>query len=420
MKPSLNLPRLLATAVLFFSILSCSENLDSSGVCNVLCPVTGGDVQTITLDGAVVTDTTVQGLSGTGTEPGLLLAARGDTLDTRVVIRFDSLPPTFVPTGDTARPITSVDSAYIQLRVDTSSIKGADPVTIEAYNVDTTANDTSSAAILALFRPDRFISSQTFTRAQLTDTLRYFISDDVVLDRIQNKTPLRIGLRATGPVSAQVRFFSTEALAGPILFFRATPDTTTKPLVVVPFSKTPADDPILKSVLVDYTVVAKAPPPAAPSVLVVGGLPARRVYFRFDIPSSIIDSSTVVRATLLLNQLSNPELDPNDSVRVVPQVGLAGVAVTDPTKASQIITPVSADTVSFKPGGSGQQAVELARAFALWHTTPPDTLPRAIVLRTVGEGISPLEIRFSSSEDVAALRPRLRISYTSRVPLGLP
>jgi hypothetical protein len=50
-------------------------------------------------------------------------------------------------------------------------------------------------------------------------------------------------------------------------------------------------------------------------------------------------------------------------------------------------------------------------------------LPRAIVLKTVTEGtsISPLEIRFSSIEDgVAALRPRLRISYTSRVPLRIP
>jgi hypothetical protein len=48
-------------------------------------------------------------------------------------------------------------------------------------------------------------------------------------------------------------------------------------------------------------------------------------------------------------------------------------------------------------------------------------LPRAIILKTVTEGNSPLEIRFSSSEDVvAALRPRLRISYTTKVPLGLP
>src|SRR3954469_137814 len=95
------MPRLLATAALFCSISSCSENLDSSGVCSVLCPPIGGNVQTVTLDGAVVLDTTVQSFSGLGTEPTLLLAQRGDTLDTRVIIRFDSLPETFVPAGDT-------------------------------------------------------------------------------------------------------------------------------------------------------------------------------------------------------------------------------------------------------------------------------------------------------------------------------
>jgi hypothetical protein len=416
------LPRLLATAALFVSISSCSENLDSSGVCNVLCPPIGGDVQTVTLDGAVVLDTTVQALSGLGTEPSLLLANRGDTLDTRVIIRFDSLPATFVPTGDTAKKITSVDSAYIQLRIDTLSIKGAEPVTIEAYDVDTTANDTSTAAILALFRPDRFISSQTFARGQLTDTLKYYISNDTLLAKIQNRQPLRIGLRATTQLgSSQMRILSSEALAGPILFFRATPDTATKPLVVTPFSKTPVGDPFLSAVLVDYTVIAKAPPPPPLTVLAVGGLPPRRVYVRFDIPSNIIDSSTVVRATLLLNQIPNTAIDPNDEVRVLPQLVLAGKVVTDPTKAAQIIFGVSSDTLKLKPGDSGEKNVELARAFVAWHLQSPDSLPRAIVLQSLSEGNSPLEIWFRSSEDgTAALRPRLRISYTSRVPLGLP
>jgi hypothetical protein len=415
-----NLPRLLATAVLFSSMLSCSEDLDTSGVCPVLCPPIGGDVQNVIIDGVVV-DTTVQSLSGLGTEPALLLANRGDTLDTRVILRFDSLPQTFIPSGDTARAITSVDSAYVLLKLDTLSIKAGSPVTIEAYDVDTTANDTSTAAMLALFRPDRFISSQTFALTELTDSLKYFISNSFVLSKIQNNQPLRIGLRATGATSSQLTFYSTESLVPPAMFFRATPDTTTKPLVVTERSKTPVGEAILAANLADYTVIANAPPAASGTTLAVGGLPARRVYFRFDIPSSIIDSSTVVRATLILNQISNPALDPTDTIRVLPQVVLAGQVVTDPEKAAQIITAISADTLTLRPGDSGPTNVELARAFAVWHTQQPDTLPRAIVLKPVTEGTSPLEIRFSSSEDVvAALRPRLRISYTSRVPLGLP
>ncbi|MDP9202179.1 MAG: hypothetical protein M3P26_09675 [Gemmatimonadota bacterium] len=419
MKLSSFLLRSFATAALFMAVSSCSEDLDSSGVCAVLCPPVGGDVNNITLD-AVVLDTTVQSLSGLGTEPALLLASRGDTLDTRVIIRFDSLPSTFTPTGDTSRKITTVDSAYIQLFVDTLSIKGSGPYNIEAYDVDTTANDTSTAAVLELFRPDRFISSQLLDRAELTDTVKYYISNAAVLDRIQSGARLRVGLRVTGATSSQIRIASTEGGVGPVLYFRATPDTTTKPLAVIPFSKTPIGESIVASHLTDYTVIAKAPPPAPPTVLAVGGLPPRRVYLRFDIPSSIIDSATVVRATLILNQLSNPALDATDTVLILPQLVLAGKVVTDPAKASQIVADISGDTVRVRPGDSGPTNVELAGAFAVWRAQKPDTLPRAIVLKAVREGNLPLEIRFSSSEDVSALRPRLRISYTSRVPLRVP
>ena len=420
MKLSSLLLRSCATAALFLAVSSCSENLDSSGVCAVLCPPVGGDVQNLTLD-AVVLDTTVQSLSGLGTEPVLLLASRGDTLETRVVIRFDSLPATFLPSGDTARPITSVDSAYIQLRIDTLNIKGGGPFTIEAYDVDTTANDTSTAAIIALFRPDRLISSQLLARAELRDTTKYFISNAAVLAKIQSGERLRIGLRVIGLASSsEIRIASTERGAPPVLIFRATPDTVTRPLTVVPLSETPADDPIVARALTDYTVIVTAPPGAPPGVLAVGGLPPRRVYFRFNIPSSIIDSATVVRATLLLNQVSNPSIEPTDTVLIVPELVLAGIAVTDPTKAAQITAELAGDPVKVRPGDSGLTNVEVARAFNVWRSQKPDTLPRAIVLRAVTEGSSPLEIRFSSSEDVSALRPRLRISYTSQVPLRIP
>ena len=411
--------RFLALTGAAFSIWSCSENLDSSGVCNVLCPPVGGEVQNITING-VVLDTTVNSLSGLGTEAGLLLASRGDTLDTRVVVRFDTIQSRFAPAGDSTQDIKTVDSAFILFKVDTASIKGTSPVTIEAYDVDTTASDTSTADILSLFRPDRFISSQTFARADFKDTLRYYISNDVVLAKLKAGAHLRVGLKATGTGSSQIRFLSTEGLGQPTLSFRATPDTTTHPIVVLPSSRTPTDESIVAAHLSDYTVIAKSPPPGSPSNLDVGGLPARRVYVRFDIPSSIIDSTTVVRATLLLNQIPNPLLDPNDTVKLLPHLVLAANAVTDPSKAAQIVADVSIDTLKIKPGGSGLVQVELARAFAYWRTQDATKTPRAIVLTSLNEGNSPLEITFYSSEAPAELRPQLRISYTATVPLGLP
>ena len=419
MKSLPHLLRALSAGCLILALGSCSEKLDSSAACAILCPPVGGHVQNVTLD-AVVLDTTVQSFSGLGAGPSLLLASRGDTLDARIIIRFDSLPSTFVEGADTAKAITLVDSAYILMRLDTTSIKGSDPVTIEAYDVDTTANDTSTAAVLALFRPDRFLSSQSFTRAQLTDSLRYFISNAAVLAKLQAKAPFRVGLRAVSPPSSQLRFQSSETISPPLLRFRVSADTAVRPIIVRPRSKTPADDAIAAANLADYTVFAVRPPAAPLSDLTVGGLPARRTYVRFDIPSSIIDSSTIVRATLLLNQLPNALLDPTDTVVILPALVVAGAAVTDPTKAAQIVTDIALDTVVARPGDAGLKEIELARALLVWRSQKPAETPRAVILRTANEGGSALEIRFSSLEAAALLRPRLRISYTKQVPLGLP
>ncbi len=420
MKLSLQSLRPIAVCSAAVLIAACTEKLDSSGVCGILCPPVGGEVQNITID-AVTFDTTVQGLSGLGAEPALLLATRGDTLDARVIVRFDTLPSEYQIPAGTVAPITFVDSVTLRVIVDTLSIKGTDPLTIEAYDVDTTViNDISTAAVLALFRPDRLLSSQTFTTAELKDTLRIAIPSAHVLTRIENKQPLRIGLRAVSTGSVQFVMPSTEVGAPTHLRFRVSADTTVQPLAVPPLSATPTDDEIVKRNLRDYTVFARRPPPGDPSEIQLGGIPPRRGYMRFDIPANLLDSSTVIRATLLLNQIPNPLLDPTDSVLVIPLVGVAGVAVEDPTKAAQIFTDVGLDTLRTRAGDSGLKLVELGRAFVVWRSLKPAETPHAIVLRTQSEGRSPLEVRFSSLEAAPNLRPRLRISYTSDVPLGLP
>lgn len=418
MKACLKSLRLLATASAVVVLGSCTEKLDSSGVCAVLCPPIGGTVQNITID-AVVFDTTVQANSGLGAEARLLLAARGDTLDARVILRFDSLPSTYRVGLDTV-DITQVDSASLRLVIDTAAIKGDEPVTIEAYDVDTTASDTSTATVLALFRPDRFLISQTYTRAQLTDTIVYLLPNAHVLAKAQSGQRMRLGLRATSIRSIQIPFSSEEGGSPPRVRFRIAADTSIQPFTITPFSREPAGDPIAANNLGDYTVFARRPPEGSPSDLAVGGLPARRTFLRFDIPSNIVDSSTIIRATLILNQIPNPLLDPTDTVWVVPQLVMAGAAVTDPTKAAQILTGLGIDTARVRPGDSGPVLLEVVPAFQLWKALKPEDTPRAIVLLSRDEGGSPLQIRFSSLESAPGLRPRLRISYTNDAPLGLP
>ena len=415
---------ILASAIL---LGSCSEKLQNEAACPILCPDQTGAVQNVTLDAATL-DTTVTSITGIGTETGLLIASRGDSLDTRAIIRFDTIPARFQPKASdtTTTAVSEIDSAYLALQIDTTSLKITDPVTIEAYDVDTTTTadstvaDTATAPILALFRPDRFISKQTFTKAQLTDTLRYLISNDVVLSKAKSGGRLRIGLRAVSTASTQIRVYSVESGLGARLYYRVSADTTIHAFVVAPYSRTPAGQSVLAANLQDYTLIAKSPAPPPRTTLNAGGIPPTRIYMRFDIPAAIVDSSTVVRAALILTQFPNRAIDPGDSVSIEPWISLAGVAVTDPVRASQILASITLQPLRVAVGDSGTRAIEIASAFSYWRTQDAALTPRAIVLLSSTEGLNPLGLRFFSLEAPAALRPRLQISYIRKFPIGLP
>jgi hypothetical protein len=127
-----------------------------------------------------------------------------------------------------------------------------------------------------------------------------------------------------------------------------------------------------------------------------------------------------VRATLLLTQQPTGGLDPGDTVRFMPNVGLAASSVTDVAKAAQIAATVTTDTLKVTPSGSGLKLLELANVIAVWRTQNVTDTPRSLVLISTLEGTSPLEARFYPIEAAPDLRPRLRISYSSRKATGLP
>ena len=399
---------------------ACTEKLDNSAGCPILCPDQGGDIQTVTLD-AVSLDSTVSALTGQGTERSLLLATRGDTLDSRVVIRFDTIPDRYRRPGadTTSIEVTTVDSAFLRLRVDTVGGKIPPTLELDLYDVNSTAPDTAVDEIAALFTPSRLITSTTLASSQLKDTINIPIPSDAILARKGSR--LRIGILARSNQSVQLRLLSQEGAGSPsILSYRVSPDTTIAKVVLAPTSRTPLNQPILAESFGDYTLLVKGTATGSASELNIGGLPARRVYMRFNVPAFIIDSVDVVRATLLLTQRATGGIDPDDTVRIIPNVGLAASSVTDVAKAAQIAATVTTDTLKVTPSGSGLKLLELASVIAIWRTQNVTDTPRSLILISTLEGTSPLEARFYPIEAAPDLRPRLRISYSSRKATGLP
>ncbi|MGH7620016.1 MAG: hypothetical protein ACREPM_22610 [Gemmatimonadaceae bacterium] len=352
-----------------------------------------------------------------------MLSSHGDTVDTRAIIRFDTIHQDYTKAGFDST-IAHLDTAQLVVPLVLDTVhRVASPITIEAYDVDTAATDTVASILTSLFRPDRFLGSKTFAPESILDTLRIPISTDTVLDRILNGTHLRVGLRVVSSAGVDLRVGAVESGLAVSLLLKPSLDTSVTPLTVSPVSNTPIDQPFLSGPLSDFTIVVKGNTSTPPTMLAVGGIPSRRTFFSFVVPSRIVDSTTVVRASLLLTQVPNRRISPNESVYVYPVALLAGPTITNISSALQFVGGAGqfgVDSVLAAPADSGVRSFELVGLVRTWKGQPTTVSPRTVALLSGGEGTLPAEIDFYSTKAAPALRPRLRITYIPPFPYGLP
>jgi hypothetical protein len=412
---------------------ACAEELESGAACPSLCPVTNEAVRDTVLD-PVVLDTALANVPVAGDASAFLLAVRpgADSLDVRAVFRFDSLPARYAPSaGGDSVPITAVRSSALVLRLDTAGaffgaararVPGA-PLTLEAYDVDTTAGaDTLPAALASLFRPARRLGGVTLAAGAAVDTAVRIPIDAAAFGARAGRR-LRVGVRLVGTEAAQLRVYTVRAsgpngTVAPIIRFVPATDTATRELTATLASATPGERTIAAAYL-NQSVVARSPLAAPGADLVVGGLPARRTFLRFAVPPRFVDSVSLVRATLELTQRPAPGAVARDSVVVRPLAVFATGAVTDLLRASELAAPTSIPSVALSPAGEGLREIPVVQLLSAWRALPAGT-QRALVLRADGEGTQAGEVRFHSTEAPAGLRPRLRLSYIPRTNFGLP
>jgi hypothetical protein len=419
--------RILRTAlgaILLIGVLGgCSEQVTASLGCPALCVDESAALRDTILTGSIAIDTSIAGFPQLGDTRDLTMLNRGDTADVRLVARYDSLPMTYqIPAASSDSVIRFVDSATLIMLIDTLTTKVTSAITIDAFDVDTTANDTARAALIGLYRPGRLIGSQTFQPTDLLDTLRLPLNNDSLFAKIRDSLHLRIGLRIR---SGQTKLKVLGTTFAPRIRIRVSTDTTVVPDTIYPVSQFPLNDTYLESALTFYNVVAAGSLPQPPNTqLVIGGLAGARTYLRFDLPTQLVDSVQVIRASLLLTQNRGRSTGATtDSIYVYVQPVLAAPTVTDIFTSMAFIgspTAYGVDSVLFSPRDSGLKSLELVSLVSSWKGAGTINSTRAIVLRTPLEGLAAGELSFFSMEGPVALRPRLRITYVPRRGFGIP
>jgi hypothetical protein len=411
------------------SAAACNENLQEGRAgCPALCPGQVLPIIDTVIDGltGLAVDTTVAGYPPIGTAAELLVASGGDSLDVRGIIRFDSIAFEFSPaSGDTLRPAVAAYLPTLTLRIDSTTFRsgGAVTMTIQAYDVDTIGNDTAVAVLASLFRPDRFLGQAQFD--SLSDSVRIALDSGIVAKHIRGDKRVRIGLRLITTGRVDITTTAGGGIAPSFQYFPSTDTTGVVAFTTVPRSLTPLTDSLLQGDLATYPLIVVGSSPRVAQRLDVGGMPARRVYLRFRLPARIVDSSTVVRATLTLAVKGFGGFLPGDSLTIFPQSVISTSDITDPTKAAAFLAPstiVGIDTVRTSPDLADSVNIEFVNAVRRWSGHQTDSVTRAIVLRIANEGADPLVTSFYAAGPGVprAQRPHIHIAYVKPSGFGLP
>ena len=427
MKSWLNYARPVAiAAALAVAFGACDEQLNGGGACPVLCPSEPVSLQDTTFF-AIDLDTTIAGFPGIGEETRIFVAAMGDTLQSAMVVRWDSLPDTFRRVNSpTDSLIVAVDSAQINLAITTGDTLGQ-PAVIDVYDVNLGGAEESDPTIIRdSLVPSRLVATRTVPPESLKASITIPIDSAFLRNKIQEPDSVLRRLRLAfklreGSGARKLTFIPQEGTGTPSLTFRPTTDTTAPKMTLVARSLTPASNSNLRSHMADYLVVVKAPPDPPAGVFRVGSLPARRAYLRVNIPSRILDSTAVMRATLMLTQRPAGFSPESRDTIIVGHFGVVSSGViTDISRALQFVSPVNGDTTRAVPADSAVREFEVVHWIRMWRGTSPTKTPRAVAISAETEGKSGSLIDFFSIEAPAGVRPRLRLTYLPRPEATIP
>jgi hypothetical protein len=387
------------------ALAGCQEKLTAPADCPALCP--GGqphifDEVFTAISGA---DSSYSGYVQPHQAQSLLVSNGLEGFEERTLVRFLTRADS-VSVRDTLRGYT-IDSVALSFTVAArdTNVNGLE---LWIYRVAPGFDSSSTfAGVAPAFVPESLIAAVPVPDTLNTGVVRtVFQAAD--LSRVQispaDSGRLAVGIRLSAPTFTGVRLGAVAAGTGPLFTTYATldvPDTGTAKLRTIALSTA------------FNTYVTEVPQVSDTTLLAVGGAPSSRSLLRFSLPPRILDSATIVRATLELTPIAPILGLPTDVVQLEARSVLADVGGKSPVNTQPLRVPV--DTLEL---GSTTVSIEAVRLIELWLGS---NTPSALVLALTPEGASFTKPVFYSTRAAdPAVRPRLRLSYLLSFPFETP
>jgi len=387
------------------ALAGCQEKLTAPADCPALCP--GGQPQIFdevftAIPGA---DSSYAGYIQPFQARSLLVSNGLEGFEERALVRF-LIRADSVSVRDTLRGYT-IDSVALSFTVAArdANVNGLE---LWVYRIAPGFDSsTTFAGVAPAFVPQSLIAAVPVPDTLNTGVVRtVFAGAD--LSRIQmspaDSGRLAVGIRLSAPTFTGVRLGAVGAGAGALFTTYATldvPDTGTAKLRTLALSTA------------FNTYVSEMPQVSDTTLLALGGAPSSRSLLRFSLPPRILDSATIVRATLELTPTAPISGLPTDTVLLEARSVLADVGAKSPVNIQP--NRVALDTLEL---GSTTVSIEAVQLMQLWLGS---NSPSALVLALNPEGASFTKPVFYSTRAAdPALRPRLRLSYLLAFPFESP
>jgi hypothetical protein len=350
------------------------------------------------LDAVVVRDSSFRGYVSAYEAPLVQIVNDPAGVPSHAILRFAAFPESISVSTGVPGLVVALDSFRLQMVLDT--LLAASDVEVAVHRVPFDVDSLDRFADLLPF----FDDSTLLATLPLADTLEAGDTLAVVFEADALPTFEEDGRIAAVGVALrglQRAFVDLRVLTTPPSLTRfAQVDSIQAD--TVPRSDTRTTD-------FRTSVFPEAPDPA-PDTLVIGGAPSARAILRVDLPAAIADSTTIVRATLLLVPLAPAVGAPGDSFFVQ-----AEALAADFGPKSPIVTNLTGrGRVRIGVGSTDTVRVDVTHIVQPWQAD--STAPRALSLRVTPEAASRAELRFGSSR-IAAARPALQLTYVPRLQL---